>query len=71
MTGRKRYECRYCKRPFYATPEGHAENPWCRSCIHERLIVAGIVSWLRAGPPFADRHAVADSIERGEWRPKR
>lgn len=26
---------------------------------------ARIVAWLRTGPPFADRHALADALERG------
>ncbi len=27
---------------------------------------ARIVAWLRAGPPYADRHALAGALERGE-----
>lgn len=27
---------------------------------------ARIAAWLRAGPPFADRHALADALERGD-----
>jgi HAMP domain-containing protein len=27
---------------------------------------ARIAAWLRAGPPFADRHALADALDRGD-----
>lgn len=82
---KKRHECRYCKRTFYASPESAAENPWCRACLQERLIVGAIVSWLRGGagesrargsvvweesvmPIYRD---LADTIERGGWKPHR
>jgi hypothetical protein len=75
MKGDVKHICRYCNRPFFASRESAAENPWCRHCLNERLAVVGIVSWLRDGadddeweePTMHIYRDLANRIERREW----
>lgn len=85
MSPVRSYECPYCKRTFYRYVDEHAQNPFCKDCLEERLIVAGIAAYVRRlDTDYAeyDRiHAgtteehglapIADAIERGDWRSRR
>jgi hypothetical protein len=57
--------CKFCQRPHPISDEGYAENPFCNSCLHERVRIT-VEARAEEHEEHVHWHALAVTARNGE-----